>query len=275
MNKKNPIVYSAAAAKLAEVRFRETYPGVEFIEYFPGNSYRSELGGSLPSCQFFCTICDEPTEIQVQTLRKRDPARRFVCLSCAQDLRVPHCTFKYSLDQVQEAFKARGVTPLFTEYSWKKPLRFLCSCGQNENEVYLSNVKYSGSESLQLKNLRCGPCHSNWRRETATDFLESADPYISPEARASMNYRDSSWPSAVLRKANFTCALSGKKDQPLAAHHLYWHGRHPERRLDISNGIALTQELHQLFHRLYRPRDTPDEVSAYFEFESRYHSGEF
>jgi hypothetical protein len=82
------------------------------------------------------------------------------------------------------------------------------------------------------------------------------------------------WYREVIIAANYTCVLTGQVGGALAAHHIRWYSRHPELRTELSNGVCVHRDLHELFHSLVG-RNPPDETAAWEDFCSRYRSGEF
>lgn len=60
------------------------------------------------------------------------------------------------------------------------------------------------------------------------------------------------WRESVFKRDNFECQRCGDdRGGNLNAHHLDGWDKHPEKRLDIDNGITLCEDCHIEFHRLY------------------------
>lgn len=91
-----------------------------------------------------------------------------------------------------------------------------------------------------------------------------------------LNKRDLSeyaeWRILVYKRDGYRCVLSGSKYR-IRAHHLDGYHWCKERRLDVSNGVTLSESLHTLFHSLYGRKSNTE--SQFKEFKERYESGEF
>jgi hypothetical protein len=60
------------------------------------------------------------------------------------------------------------------------------------------------------------------------------------------------WIEGVLQRSNFRCFVTGEKRASLlVCHHLNSWDSYPEQRYEISNGIAITKEIHRAFHKEY------------------------
>lgn len=71
--------------------------------------------------------------------------------------------------------------------------------------------------------------------------------------------KDKDWSQAVLKRDNYQCQHCGLKEK-LQAHHILPYAKHPDKRLDLSNGITLCATCHSkqhpnlpsyLFHQRY------------------------
>jgi hypothetical protein len=59
---------------------------------------------------------------------------------------------------------------------------------------------------------------------------------------------ESAWVRLQLKKANYTCQVTGKRGIKLSVHHLYGVSTHPQLRWDEANIIVVDQRLHNRFH---------------------------
>ena len=111
-------------------------------------------------------------------------------------------------------------------------------------------------------------------------FLSGANaklynPNISDEERndkrSSNEYRN--FIILVYERDDYTCQITGKKGGKLVVHHLNGYNWDKEQRTDINNAITLSEDIHKLFHKLYRNGNNTKE--QFEEFKQRYHNGEF
>ena len=89
--------------------------------------------------------------------------------------------------------------------------------------------------------------------------------HLTDEERDRIRPKESmAWSLQVKQRANFTCAISGVRRVPLESHHLWNYAYYPEKRLNLSNGVCITQELHRLFHKTYgKVNNTPEQFSEF------------
>ena len=55
----------------------------------------------------------------------------------------------------------------------------------------------------------------------------------------------------VLARDNYICQCCGQKQRDLEVHHLDGYNWCIEKRLDLNNGITLSDEVHKEFHSIY------------------------
>lgn len=92
---------------------------------------------------------------------------------------------------------------------------------------------------------------------------------ITPERnkiRSSEEYK--SWVQSVYARDNYTCAKTKQRGGKLVAHHILNFSLYPDLRFNIDNGITLSKESHELFHKIYgKHRNTKEQM---IEFLSNY-----
>jgi len=71
--------------------------------------------------------------------------------------------------------------------------------------------------------------------------------------RKSIEYR--LWREAVFARDNWTCRKTRVQGGKIAAHHINNFADFPELRLAIDNGITLSREVHNEFHKIYGKRN--------------------
>ena len=80
---------------------------------------------------------------------------------------------------------------------------------------------------------------------------------ITPEnekIRKSIEYR--LWREAVFLRDNWTCQKTKVKGGILHPHHIRNFASYPKLRLEVSNGITLSEKSHRAFHKKYGVKNT-------------------
>jgi len=72
------------------------------------------------------------------------------------------------------------------------------------------------------------------------------------------------WRNSVFARDNYTCQKYGTKGGKLVAHHVKNFSEYPELRFVISNGITLSKEAHDEFHKKYGKRNNTREQLSEF-----------
>ena len=62
---------------------------------------------------------------------------------------------------------------------------------------------------------------------------------------------EKAWTRMQLRKANYTCQITGHRGVKLVVHHLYDVATHPAKRWDEANIVVVTKAIHDAFHYDY------------------------
>jgi 5-methylcytosine-specific restriction endonuclease McrA len=72
------------------------------------------------------------------------------------------------------------------------------------------------------------------------------------------------WREAVFSRDNFTCQKTGIRGGVLRAHHIKNFAQYPELRFALDNGITLSKEAHNEFHRIYgRMNNTIEQLEEF------------
>lgn len=111
--------------------------------------------------------------------------------------------------------------------------------------------------------IRCEDC---WKRETqiGPSHPRWDSDKTQQEREAERGLLQKVWSREVLRRANYTCAVSGKVGGSLEAHHLFNWNDYPNLRGDPGNGVALQRSLHKKFHALYGQKlNTPEQFEEF------------
>ncbi|HBP65504.1 MAG TPA: hypothetical protein DD730_14900 [Desulfosporosinus sp.] len=67
------------------------------------------------------------------------------------------------------------------------------------------------------------------------------------------------WKKACMERDNFTCQKTGERGGVLVVHHINNFADFPEFRTSIKNGITLSVESHEEFHRIYGKKNNTRE----------------
>jgi hypothetical protein len=106
-----------------------------------------------------------------------------------------------------------------------------------------------------MKRSRSGQNNHKYRSDKTDEEREAG--------RAFPEYRE--WVRAVMGLHQYTCAISGQRGGSLSAHHIFNWADHPELRLNTSNGVVLTRDLHKEFHQLYgKGNNTLEQFQEFF-----------
>ena len=149
--------------------------------------------------------------------------------------------------------------------------RCLCDCG---TETIVSYGHLSGGHTKS-----CGCYMSEVSREFARQRLGGKKENhprwrsdLSADDRARKRLNQPEWSKAVFKKDNYSCVKCGS-NKKLHAHHLVGFARFPERRCDVTNGVALCQLCHREFHSKYGT--TKFSRSNFFEWMEAPDPGDF
>lgn len=77
------------------------------------------------------------------------------------------------------------------------------------------------------------------------------------------------WRGAVFAAARFTCDLCGQYGGRLEAHHLDGWSKYPEKRFDVTNGVALCRRCHRGFHDYMGGARKSCSAADYFSFKTK------
>lgn len=153
----------------------------------------------------------------------------------------------------------------------------LCDCGTIK-EVHTGSI-------LRKASLSCG-CYQKETSKTLEHRIRLSarlqgvsisewQGFLSNKRQKDMDSSEyKEWRTSVFTRDNYTCARCGKRsvkgsEVVLCAHHLDSYSTHPEKRLDVNNGITLCNECHHpsisgSFHNLYGTvKNTKEQFSEY------------
>lgn len=126
------------------------------------------------------------------------------------------------------------------------PIKFYCTCGNIHQTTWMSLQQCRNKpscETCQIKNKQRGENHPHW------------NPNLTEEERAQQNsgqkYSVKKWAELIRAIYDYKCQISKKICNTLNCHHIYPAKSHPEKRLVVTNGIPMSQDLHIEFHSRY------------------------
>lgn len=166
-----------------------------------------------------------------------------------------------SIAALKEVAAQWGATVLEETYHRNAlPFRFICRCGQQHQMVW-------GHIQQQKSKVLCPTCSKAERPRG--EGHPNYDPTIKDRTKRIHLPGAAAWAKKVKEDANYICFISGKRGVYLSSHHLYSYGAHPELRLEPSNGVCITRELHKKFHRLYGNHvNTFGQFAEFYEAET-------
>jgi len=106
----------------------------------------------------------------------------------------------------------------------------------------IKRTKEETRKALSLSHLgkMTGSLNHNWKGGVTP---------IHNKIRASIEYK--LWNQAVYARDGYTCQKTGIKGGKLVSHHILNFSSHTELRFAIDNGITLSRESHEEFHKIY------------------------
>lgn len=162
------------------------------------------------------------------------------------------------------AIKVARITKSYARYYLCK-----CECGV-EKEILASHLKRGkivscGCFAIDQMCKRVGENHPSYRKDISIeDRVLMKNRWYNPE------YCE--WERNVFQRDDYTCQITGIRGGTLSAHHILNWWKYPDKRLDLSNGITLSKEIHFLFHKLYGNKH--NNLEQLMEFKEKYKRGE-
>lgn len=159
------------------------------------------------------------------------------------------------------------------QVAWNKGLELPQLSGENHpmfGKTHTEESKKKMSASLQgktpwnkgdklsakhIENLRIS--HIGKRKGAENHNWKGGITPIHNKIRASIESK--LWIQAVFARDGYTCQKTGVKGGRLTAHHIMNFSQYPELRFAIDNGVTLSVEAHNLFHKLYGKKNNTRE----------------
>ena len=176
------------------------------------------------------------------------------CLYCGKIVRTNRKDFKFCSQDCYHNNKIKN--------------RILCYCDYCGAELHLTNKDYNRSKKHFCNKTCSGNYHKGNKNPSYNKKLTEED---RKNRRRIEGY--GKWRKQVFQRDNYTCQISGQTDVEIIAHHLNGYDWDKKHRTDINNGITLSKEIHDLFHKNYGYGNNTKE--QFEEFKQRYYNGEF
>lgn len=138
-------------------------------------------------------------------------------------------------------------------------------CNESWSTTY-SKIKYGyGCPKCSLIG-RSGKRHYNYNENLTREHREG-------KRLGDGSDNQDKWRRKVFKRDKYTCFITGRAGGSLRAHHLDGYNWNENGRFDINNGITLTCEIHNDFHRIYKKGNNTKEQFA--EYCKIYHNINF
>lgn len=72
------------------------------------------------------------------------------------------------------------------------------------------------------------------------------------------------WREDVFKRDDYTCQKTKERGGRVVAHHILNFADNPEERLNVDNGITLSEDAHRAFHKKYGNKNTTREQMKEF-----------
>lgn len=142
----------------------------------------------------------------------------------------------------------------------RKPIKRIKTPIEKNDKYIKVKCDYCGREFYRLKSSLGNKCFCNTKcagKWQSLHLIGENSPSWKPEktdeerisGRKYKAYED--WRNEVLEKYDYTCIISGQRGGALNVHHLNGYSWDIENRLNPNNGVVLTKELHDEFHKIY------------------------
>lgn len=209
-----------------------------------------------------CALCDKEFEVGKNTYFKK---AKHICPRCRikQQEVSPHRQSrgeKLILVECQECHKEFAMAKERVEKRFDKYGEHLCtSCSKKGNKNPFIGKKFSEEQRTKLSEIRIAYYNDaelgEQRRQEASERTtgENNPMYKGSALKSNYTWRNKTFREKVLKRDNYTCCKCHKRKpkEQLEAHHKNSCNWDIEDRLNIDNGVALCDDCHKLFHRLY------------------------
>ena len=158
------------------------------------------------------------------------------CIVCGKLFTTTHSKTQYCSEKCANSKKINGQ---------------IIQCENCGKEFYVTQKELNRSKHHYCSKECSGNAHCGERNSSFNPNLSEEDRLSRRRNIANIGY--SKFRTEVLKRDNYTCQITGltSKETTLIVHHLESYNLDKEKRVDISNGITLSKEIHSLFHKIY------------------------
>lgn len=183
-----------------------------------------------------CLICGNIYFMIPKNLRKGQN-----CPECAMKQRVSkkskvHERFIIELNDINKNIKVSN------KYINAKTI-MECSCdicGHKWKSNADNLLRGHGCPKCAIENSK-GENNHNWNPNLTQEDREDKRNYA--------EYKE--WRKKCYERDDYTCQITGKRGVELCVHHLYSYNKYKCLRTVLDNGITVSKEIHELFHKTY------------------------
>ena len=170
---------------------------------------------------------------------------------------VPSTAFKIGHTPANKGVKRPGIGGVKKGNTpWnkgKKGVQVSWNKGLGKPKIKKTKEEHRRNLSLSHLGKRTGAENHNWKGGITP---------IHNKIRASIESK--LWIQSVFARDGYTCQKTGIKGCRLTAHHIMNFAQYPELRFAIDNGITLSIEAHNEFHRIYgKKNNTREQLEAF------------
>jgi len=244
-----------ASAEFNLKRHAETYERVKTFLLEHGLTQVSEYKNSKEVFEVQCS-CGNVYNFLWRSARQ---GCHKTCPDCSRKLRKPvtkrGTQKRLSDENVLMRVQQWGAVAVLSKYiNITSPLTVLCECGNSVTKTFADMKRYQNAWcfecSVKHRFLR-GSAHPKWKGG------------MNPDSQAN-DSEVQAWRRTIVRRANFTCSITGKVGLTMSAHHLWNYADYSDKRYDLGNGVCILRTLHEDFHNKYGyGNNTPDQFAEF------------
>lgn len=158
------------------------------------------------------------------------------CPKCANNIKNSHEQFINKMKKINNNIKILGQ---YKEMNTK----IKCKC-------LVCGYEWEATPHNLLSNHGCLKCYRiNNKGENNPNWNPNKTQEERINDRKYLEYKE--WRTICFERDNYTCQVTGKRGVELCVHHLYSYNKYRCLRTVMENGITVSKEIHELFHKKY------------------------